>query len=138
MPTAEELIRAARGRSNRGIAERNPHMVAESLDKDFLVIVGDGSLISSRDDYIAAFKAGFAEPAPTRYERTPDAISVSIDALLASEHGHWTATLPDGAITHTGTYAAMWRRTPSGWKLRSELFVTLSTTRRSTSNELPL
>jgi hypothetical protein len=94
--------------------------------KQALVIVGDGTLISSRDAYIAAFKAGFAEPAPARYERTPDTITVSADSLLASEHGHWTATLPSGSITHTGTYAAMWRRTPSGWKLRSELFVTLT------------
>jgi hypothetical protein len=128
MPSHEDLIRATRGRSNRGIAERNPNMIAESLDKDFLVVVGDGSLISSRDAYIAAFKAGFAEPAPARYERTPDTISISSDRLLASEHGHWTATLPNGSVTHTGTYAAMWRRTPSGWKLRSELFVTLTHT----------
>jgi hypothetical protein len=114
MPSHEDLIRAARARSNRGIAERNPHIVAESLDKDFLVIVGDGTFIPSREAYIAAFKAGFAEPAPARYERTPDIISVSTDGLLASEHGHWTATLPDGTVTHTG------------WKLRSELFVTLT------------
>jgi hypothetical protein len=126
MPTPEDLIRAARGRSNRGIAERNPNMVAESLDKDFLVIVGDGSLLSSRDAYIAAFKAGFAEHEPARYERTPHTVDVSDDHLLASENGRWTATLPSGKITHTGSYAAMWRRTPSGWKLRSELFVTLT------------
>jgi hypothetical protein len=126
MPSHEALIRAARGRSNRGIAERNPLMVAESLDKDIVVIVGDGSLIPSRDAYIAAFKAGFAEPNPARYERTPDTISVSSDSLLAFEHGRWTATLPNGTVTHTGTYAAMWRRTPAGWKLRSELFVTLA------------
>jgi ketosteroid isomerase-like protein len=124
---AEDLIRSARARSNRGIAERNPLFIAESLDKDFLVIVGDGSLIPTRDAYIAAFKEGFADPdASLRYERTPDTIDVSTDNTLAAEHGHWTASAADGSITHTGRYSAMWRRTANGWKLRSELFVTLT------------
>ncbi len=125
-PTAEALIRAARDRSNRGIAERNPHIVAESLDKDFLVIVGDGSLLPSRDAYIAAFKAEFADPARICYIRIPDSIEVSSSHPLASEQGRWTAVLPDGTVTHSGTYSAVWRRTQSGWKLRSELFVTLT------------
>jgi hypothetical protein len=129
-PTAkspEALIRAARARSNRGIAERNLNIIAESLDKDFLVIIGDGTLIPTREAYIAAFKSNFADPTHSLiYERTPDTIHISSSDPLASEQGHWTATLPDGTITHTGTYAAIWRRTPSGWKLRSELFVSLS------------
>lgn len=125
-PTADSLIRAARARSNRGIAERNPLIVAESLDKDFLVIVGDGTLIPTRDAYLAAFKAEFASPTPLRYERMPDTIAVSASHTLAAETGHWTATLPDGTITHTGAYSAIWRRTSSGWKLRSESFVTLT------------
>jgi ketosteroid isomerase-like protein len=122
----EALIRAARDRSNRGIAERNGNMVAESLDKDFLVIVGDGTLIPSRDAYVAAFRAEFAQENPLRYTRTPATIEVSSSHPLASEQGRWTATLPDGTTTHTGTYFAVWRRTTSGWKLRSESFVTIT------------
>ena len=125
-PTAESLIRATRDRSNRGIAERNLHIVAESLDKDFLVIIGNGDLLPTRDAYLAAFKAEFADPDRIRYTRTPDTIEVSASHPLAAEHGHWTATLPDGTITFSGTYSAVWRRTPSGWKLRSESFVTLA------------
>jgi hypothetical protein len=128
-PTAkspEALIRAARTRSNRGIDERNPNLIAESLDKDFLVILGDGTLLPSRDAYLAAFKSNFADTNALRYERIADTIHISTSDPLASEQGHWIATLPDGTITHTGTYAAMWRRTPSGWKLRSELFITLT------------
>jgi ketosteroid isomerase-like protein len=124
---AEALIRAARGRSNRGIAERNALMVAESLDKDFVVVIGDGTFVPSRDAYIALFKQNFASGTNAlTYERIPDTIKVSAADPLAAEHGHWIATLPDGTVTHTGTYSAMWRRTPSGWKLRSELFVTLT------------
>ena len=62
------------------------------------------------------------------YERIPDRIDISTDATLASEQGHWIAKDFTGAITHTGAYYAMWRQTPNGWKLRSELFVTLTAT----------
>lgn len=123
--TSESLIRAARDRSNRGIAERNANIVSESLDKDFLVIVGDGTLIPTRDAYLEAFKAEFADPRCVRYLRTPDSIEVSHSHPLASEQGRWTATLPDGTVSYSGIYSAVWRRTPSGWKLRSEFFVTL-------------
>ncbi|MGA8938875.1 MAG: nuclear transport factor 2 family protein [Acidobacteriaceae bacterium] len=126
-PTAEALIRAARARSNRGIAERNAHMVAESLDKDFVVIIGDGTFVPSRDAYLALFKQDFANPTHSlRYERIPDTIDVSTADPLAAEHGHWIGFTSTGATAYTGTYSAMWRRTPSGWKLRSELFVTLA------------
>lgn len=125
--SAEALIRAARARSNRGIAERNPHMVAESLDKDFVVIIGDGTFVPTRDAYIALFKQDFANPTRAlRYERIPDTIDVSTADPIAAEHGHWIALTSTGATAYTGTYSAMWRRTPSGWKLRSELFVTLT------------
>ena len=123
--SAEGLIRAARARSNRGIAERNPLMVAESLDKDF--IVGDGTLVPSRNAYVALFKQDFADPTHAlRYERIPDTINISTAKPLAAEHGHWIGYSPDGTPAYTGTYSAMWRRTFSGWKIRSELFVTLT------------
>lgn len=124
---AETLIRAARARSNRGIAERNPHMVAESLDKDFVVIIGDGTFVPSRDAYLALFKQDFANPTHSlRYERIPDTVTISTADPIAAEQGHWIALTATGATAYTGTYSAMWRRTPSGWKLRSELFVTLA------------
>jgi hypothetical protein len=126
LPTSESLIRTARERSNRGIAERSANIVAESLDTDFVVIVGDGTLIPTRDAYLDAYRSQFADPSRLRYVRTPDIIEVSSSHPLASEQGHWTATLPDGTISYSGTYSAIWRRTPLGWKLRSELFVTLT------------
>jgi ketosteroid isomerase-like protein len=125
-PTPEALIRAARDRSNRGILARNINIVAESLDQDFIVIVGDGTLIRSRDEYLAAYKAEFGSPEPLCYIRTPDLIEVSSSHPLASEQGRWISTRSDGTTSHTGTYAAIWRRTPAGWKLRSEFFVTLA------------
>jgi hypothetical protein len=123
----DDLIRAARLRSNRGIAERNLNIVAESLDKDFVAVTGNSGFVPSRDAYLALWKADFADPATAlRYDRVTDSIDISTSAPLAAEHGHWIGYHPDNTVAYTGTYLAMWRRSPSGWKLRSELFVTLT------------
>jgi len=124
-PAAERDLRALRAASNRAIAARDLPAISPTLADDFVVIIGDGTLLS-RDAYLEAFAHTFAQPVPLRYERIADTIDLSASLPLAAEHGHWIGTLPDGNILFTGTYTAMWRRSPAGWKLRSELFVTLS------------
>jgi len=120
-------IRAAREHSNRSIVRRNLLGVADSLGEDFVVVIGDGTFVPSREAYLKLFKQGFDAPKTSlTYERVPDRIEVSTSAPLASEQGHWIAKHFDGSIAHTGTYAAMWRHTPDGWKLRCELFITLT------------
>jgi ketosteroid isomerase-like protein len=127
----ETLIRAARVRSNRAIAESNLNTFADSLDKDFVAVVGDGTFVPSRDVYVSLFKQDFADPANAlRYERITDTIDVSAAKPLAAEHGHWIGFTPNGSPTHTGTYMAVWRRGPSGWKIRSEQFVTLTSSEK--------
>jgi ketosteroid isomerase-like protein len=130
MPAPEDheaAIRAARAHSNRSIARRNLLGVADSLAEDFVVILGDGTFVPTRAAYLKLFKQGFDTPRTSlTYERTPDRIDVSTDATLASEQGHWIAKDFTGTTTHTGTYSAMWRQTPDGWKLRSELYITLT------------
>jgi ketosteroid isomerase-like protein len=122
----EANIRAAREHSNRSIVRRNLLGVGDSLGEDFVAVIGDGSFVASREAYLKLFKQGFDAPKTSlSYERIPDRIEVSTSDPLASEQGHWIAKRADGSITHTGAYAAMWRHTPDGWKLRSELFVTL-------------
>ena len=123
----ESAIRHARTHSNRSIARRNLLGVADSLDADFVVVIGDGTFVPSRDAYLKLFKQGFDAPRTSlTYERTPDRIEISTDATLASEQGHWIAKDFTGTTTHTGSYSAMWRQTPEGWKLRSELYITLT------------
>jgi ketosteroid isomerase-like protein len=120
-------IRAAREHSNRSIARRNLLGVADSLGEDFVVVIGDGTFVPSRVAYLKLFKQGFDAPKTSlTYERVPDHIEVSTSSSLASEQGHWIAKDFNGSISHIGAYAAMWRHTPDGWKLRSELFVTLT------------
>ena len=123
----EANIRAARAHSNRTIARRNLLGVADSLAEDFIAVIGDGTFVPSREVYLKLFKQGFDDPKHSlTYERIADTIQVSATDALAAEIGHWIATTATGTITHTGTYAAMWRHTADGWKLRSELYITLT------------
>jgi ketosteroid isomerase-like protein len=121
---ADPEIRKARAHSNRSIQRRNLLGVGDSLAEDFVAVIGDGTFVSSRKIYLQLFKAEFDSKDFLSYERTPEMVEVA--ASLASEQGHWTAARTDGTITHRGSYMAMWRHTPEGWKIRSELYVTLS------------
>ena len=119
-------IRAARQRSNQAIAKRDIAAFGESVAPDFVMIRANGSFTPSRQAYVDRFGADFKDPNTVRYERVPDKIDISAAAPLAAEHGHWTATRPNGQKAYGGTYLAMWRRTEAGWKIRSELFVVLT------------
>jgi ketosteroid isomerase-like protein len=122
----ETAIRRARDHSNRSIARRNLLGVGDSLAEDYVGVIGDGTFVPSRAEYLRLFKQGFDCPKQSlTYVRTPEIIEVADDRSLASEQGRWTATLPSGSAAHTGTYTAMWRHTTEGWKIRSEIFVTL-------------
>ena len=121
----QDLIRDIRSASNRAIAAGDATGFAASLDKDFVVVTGNGSLLS-REAYIAAFAKDFEDPHSIRFERMIDSIEISDSVPLAAEHGHWAGRVSGGPIVFSGTYLAMWRRTEHGWKLRSELFVSLA------------
>jgi ketosteroid isomerase-like protein len=128
MPTEDPTaaIRTARAHSNRSITRRNLLGVGSSLASDFVAIIGDGTFVPTRDAYLKLFKQGFDTPKTAlTYERIPDTISIAATEPLAAEHGHWIATAPDGSVAFTGTYMAMWRNSADGWKIRSELYVTL-------------
>jgi ketosteroid isomerase-like protein len=123
--TDQDLIRGIRNVSNRAIAAGNATNFAASLDEDFAVVTGNGSLLS-REEYIAAFAKDFEDPHSIRFERIVDSIEISDSVPLAAEHGHWVGRISGGPVLYSGTYLAMWRRTARGWKLRSELFVALT------------
>ncbi|MFC6644851.1 nuclear transport factor 2 family protein [Granulicella cerasi] len=122
----EATIRRTRDNSNRAIARRNLAGVGASLAEDYVGIIGDGTFVASRAEYLRLYKQGFDQPKHgLTYVRTPDAIHVAEDHSLAAEHGRWVATLPSGEVVYTGVYSAMWRNAPSGWMIRTETFVTL-------------
>lgn len=123
---AAGAIRAARARSNQGLATRNIQVFSESLADDVMMVRGSGVLVPTRQAYIDLIADDFKNPNAIRFERTPDAIEISAAAPLAAERGHWIGTRAGGGPAFGGTYLAMWRRTDSGWKIRSELFVVLT------------
>jgi ketosteroid isomerase-like protein len=123
--SAEAEIRAARQASNQAIQHHDIKAFASSLDTDFSMIRGNGASVPSRQAYIDQFAQDFADPQAIRYERVLDKVEISSAAPLAAEHGHWIGTRADGSRAYGGTYLAMWRKTPAGWKIRSELFVVL-------------
>jgi hypothetical protein len=114
----QDSIRSMRSASNAAIAAGNATSFAASLDQDFVVVTGNGSLLT-REAYIAAFAKDFEDPHSVRFERIADSIQISRSVPLAAEHGHWVGRLPGGPAIFTGTYLAMWRKAASGWKLRS-------------------
>jgi hypothetical protein len=120
----QDSIHGMRRASNIAIAAGDVKGFAVSLDQDFVVVTGNGSLLS-REAYIAAFAKDFEDPHSVRFERIPDSIEVSRSVPLAAEDGYWVGRLPGGPVIFNGTYLAMWRKAASGWKLRSELFVSL-------------
>jgi ketosteroid isomerase-like protein len=121
----KDAIGALRNASNKAIAAGDITGFSASLDQDFVVVTGNGSFLS-RDTYVAAFAKDFVDPKSVRFERMVDSIEISGSVPLAAEHGHWVGRLPGGAVIFSGTYLAMWRNTANGWKLRSELFVSLA------------
>ncbi len=120
----QDSISGMRHASNVAIAAGDAKSFAVSLDQDFVVVTGNGSLLS-REAYVAAFAKDFEDPHSVRFERIPDLIEVSHSVPLAAEHGHWVGGVPGGPVLFSGTYLAMWRKAASGWMLRSELFVSL-------------
>jgi ketosteroid isomerase-like protein len=118
-------IRAAREQSNRALATHDSKGFAETLAPDFVIVRGNGVLVPSRQAWIEATEVEFKNPNAVRYERIVDNIEISSVSSLAAEHGHWTATSPNGKAAYSGTYLAMWRRAEAGWQIRSELFVLL-------------
>ncbi len=123
----EANIRAARAHSNRSIARRNLLGVSDSLAENFVAVIGDGTFVPTRAAYLKLFQQDFNSPKTSlRYERIPDTIQGSTTDPIAAEQGHWIGTDANGKTVYTGTYMAMWHHTPDGWKIRSELYVTLT------------
>jgi hypothetical protein len=81
----EESIRSARAVSNKAIAASDIAGFAASLEPGFVVVTGNGSLLS-REAYVATFAKDFEEPHSVRFERIVDSIEISSSVPLAAEH----------------------------------------------------
>jgi ketosteroid isomerase-like protein len=122
-------IRAARAAYNAAIIAHDVAAIRAGFVDDYKGIAGSGGeLIDGGDAMAAYFARAFGNPAFISFVRTPDIITIATPADRAMERGHWlgrSRTATGEARLH-GEYLAVWVPTPTGWRLRSETFVTLS------------
>lgn len=126
----ETIIRSQRTQSNKAIQARDLTGFGKTMRPDMVVTRGSGSHVSGRDAVLASVSVQFADKSFLGYERITDNIQISTSAPLAAERGHWIGRFqrPDGIQTVTGVYLAMWQKDGEGWRIRSELFVSLACT----------
>ena len=123
--SAEQLIRAARARSNLALAAHDLEAAAREWAIDVQVLSSTGAQAGGREGNAASLGRQFARRPDTRYVRTPVTIEVFAPWAVASERGEWTATWtePDGPLEIGGTYQAQWRLIDGRWLIQGELYV---------------
>src|SRR4051812_6358295 len=94
----EQMIRAARARSNAAIAAHDAPAIAESWLDDVHVTTSTGAQGSGRAANQSRMSEQFARRPDTIYVRTPTMIDVYLPWAVASERGEWVGrwTEPDG------------------------------------------
>lgn len=122
---AENLIRAARARSNAAIAAHDLESIAREWMDDVHVVSSIGACGNGIGENRQFLARQFERRPDTSYVRTPELVRVFAPWRVASERGVWvgTWTEPDGPVRLTGTYDAQWRCIEGRWLIQGELFV---------------
>ncbi|KRB79810.1 hypothetical protein ASE00_19065 [Sphingomonas sp. Root710] len=125
----ETVIAALRNQNNAAIAAHDLDQIGAIYSDDAAFVWSDGSYSIGKSGVRGIFAKHFADPAWTSvvFVRTPDRILLNATADRAYESGTWTGTKqgPAGTLHYGGSYAAHWRKEPSGWQARGELYVKL-------------
>ena len=111
---------------NRAIEAADTQLLAGVLAEDVVLVTGsDSDLYRGRDEQLALWRSGFADPARLIYLRTPECIRLSPSAPLAVEYGSWQGRSAAAAAPSAGgSYTAKWRQGDDGWRLEAEVFTT--------------
>jgi ketosteroid isomerase-like protein len=118
-------IKAARSAYNAAIAARDVAGVRAALGDEYIGLAGTGGeKIIGADAMADYFARAFKTPGFLGFVRMPDVVTVAVPPLRAMERGHWSGGSTSGRVS--GEYLAVWVPTATGWKLRSETFVTLA------------
>ena len=121
----EQLIRAARARSNAAIAAHDVPAIAREWMDTIHVLASTSAQTAGTVDNQRRFTDQFARRPDTVYLRTPGTIEILSSWDVAAERGEWTGrwTEPDGAVAIGGTYLAQWRKINGRWLIQGELYV---------------
>ena len=123
-------IRATRAASNAAIARRDAAATVASMLPAYYVLPSGAPAPLTRDSAYALFERQFADSARLGYVRTPITIEVSATDPTAAEFGRYVGRRrrADGIQETAGSYYAVWRHVPEGWRLQAETFVALTCT----------
>lgn len=123
--TDEQMIRAARARSNAAIAAHDLAAIAGEWMPDVHVVSSTSAQTAGREANQQRMAQQFKNRPDTLYVRTPSTIEVNAAWAVASERGDWVGrwTEPDGKLEIGGTYQAQWRKVDGRWLIQAELFV---------------
>ena len=124
-PSDEQLIRAARERSNAAIQKHDPDGIAAEWMDDVHIVTSSSAQGSGKDVNRQRMAAQFKNRPDTIYVRKAITVEVYAPWDVASERGEWTGrwTEPDGVLEIGGSYQAQWRKVDGRWKIQGELFV---------------
>jgi ketosteroid isomerase-like protein len=121
----DELIRAARTRSNQAIVAHDLAGIASVWMDDVHVVSSTSAQTAGRTQNLQRMAGQFGNRPDTIYIRRTTAIDVYPAWAVAAERGEWTGrwTEPDGALEIAGSYLAQWRKVDGRWLIQAELFV---------------
>lgn len=124
----EDSIRAVRVMSNQAIANRDIDTLKDTWLPNLHVTASSGEVVTSGDEMARLFSVAFSDPDFITYVRRPHEITLSPGGSYAAESGKWISRRKsdNGEMSVEGIYLAQWHRIEAGWRIRSELFVTLS------------
>jgi ketosteroid isomerase-like protein len=121
----DQLIRAARERSNAAIAKHDLAGIAAEWMEDVHVVSSTSAQGAGKTANRERMAAQFKNRPDTVYVRKPVTIDVYPPWNVAAERGEWVGkwTEPDGALEIGGTYQAQWRKIDGRWLIQAELYV---------------
>jgi len=125
-------VRALRAESNAAIAAHDSARLGKIFDDDYSGIEGTSGALDSGGQATAESYGDteFKDPTFVQYRRDPSLIQSADSGKRIAESGRWEGIWhkPDGVMRKTGVYLARWVPLGATWRLKSELFVTLSCT----------
>jgi ketosteroid isomerase-like protein len=121
----EQLIRAARDRSNAAIARHDLDGIAAEWMDNVHVVSSTSAQTAGKEANRERMAAQFKNRPDTIYIRRAITVETYAPWNVASERGEWTGrwSEPDGALEISGTYQAQWRKVGGRWRIQGELFV---------------
>jgi ketosteroid isomerase-like protein len=121
----EQMIRAARLRSNAAIAKHDLDGISRVWMEDVHIVSSTSAQGAGRDENRQRMARQFASRPDTTYVRRTTDVQVYSPWAVASERGEWTGTWTerDGKVRIGGTYLAQWRKTGMEWLIQAEVFV---------------